>query len=126
MADLIQFFISFGSIWLGTAAAFLVLGIIFYKCGTLKGSLITTGEVVKVETEFPSALDIKLNWDNRTYCKKYQCYVRYVCDGQEYVARSFRAYVRAIYFPGDIVQIKVSDKDKQLVDLIKIVGRRRT
>lgn len=84
------------------------------------------GEVVKVETEFPSALDIKLNWDNRTYCKKYRCYVRYVCDGQEYVARSFRAYVRAIYFPGDIVQIKVSDKDKQLVDLIKIVGRRRT
>lgn len=47
--------------------------------------------------------------DNR----KYRIYIRYEWDGDQYLAKSYRAYSTAKFFPGDTVSIWVNKDDKK-------------
>lgn len=50
--------------------------------------------------------------------RMYRPYIEYSWKGEQYLAKAYRAYQRAKIFPGDRVKIRVSKKDKEVVDIL--------
>ena len=50
--------------------------------------------------------------------RMYRPYIEYSWKGNKYVAKSYRAYSGAKYFPGDSVTVLVSRNNKEIVKII--------
>ena len=49
--------------------------------------------------------------------RMYRPYIEYTWKGNHYIAKSYRAYSQAKFFPGDEVSIQVSRSDKGVVNI---------
>lgn len=95
---------------IGCFAAVLIYGSYFPAEGR------ASGIVEKVDVEYDSMHGRK---GHHTDPRSYHIYVRYKWEGREHLAKSFRAYSTAKYFPGDKVVILVHKTDKTIVNIIE-------
>lgn len=98
---------------IGIFAGVLIYGASFPSEGQAEGI------VTKVDVELHDPYQnphthMQMNEDRRAY----RVYVSYTWEGREYEAKSFAAYGRAKYFPGDRVTVAVGKKDKNIVKIL--------
>lgn len=79
----------------------------------------TTGVCVEVKLELVQNRGTPYNRQLRGMdSRSYRPYVKYTWEQKEYIARSFQAYSRALFFPGDKVNIYVYE-DKSVIKIIR-------
>lgn len=99
-----------------------LLGLIiwFIKFNTFEIEGQTKGEVTRVEPVESKYVDRRHRHKSSL---SYQPYVKYTWEGVEYEAKARTRSAEALYFPRDIVLINVGKKDKNVVDIVEILGR---
>jgi hypothetical protein len=71
----------------------------------------------EVRVELTSEIDDYL-YPHRADRRSYRVYIQYEYKGVLYMAKSYRMYSAAKYFPGDTVMVWVNKNNKNIVDII--------
>lgn len=103
---------------LAVFAAALIYGSSFPSIGRAEGV------IWQVETELHNDTEAYRHDRMRIDPRMYRYYVKYYYEGNEYVAKSWRAYQAPKYFPGDKVTVRISLKSMTLVDIVKASSNR--
>lgn len=102
------------------ASIIVVIGFKITSKDRFRGIGVTEGICKEVKVELCHEDSLHNEQMRGTDSRMYRPYIEYTWQGKQYIAKSYRAYSVAKFFPGDKVLIQVSENDKNIVKIVRM------